>query len=77
MTASTSVYAVYVETGPGTYEHRAVEIGQRKDDNVVIISGLKPGERVVSVGAQTLRGESLKGQIPADEDDKPRSERMR
>jgi len=68
-------YAVYVETSPGTYQRRAVEIGQRKDDMVVVTAGLQKGERVVAIGAQTLRGESLKGQIPVEEEEKEREEK--
>jgi membrane fusion protein, heavy metal efflux system len=68
-------YAVYVETAPGTYERRTVAIGQRKDDIVVVTSGLQKGEKVVSVGAQTLRSESLKSQIPVEEEEKEQEEK--
>jgi membrane fusion protein, heavy metal efflux system len=68
-------YVVYVERAPGTYERRTVAIGQRKGDIVVIASGLQKGERVVSVGAQTLRGESLKSQIPVEEEEKEQEEK--
>jgi hypothetical protein len=37
---------------------------------VVILSGLSKGDKVVAVGAQSLRGESRKAEIPVDEDDK-------
>ena len=37
---------------------------------VVVVSGLEREDKVVSVGAQTLRSESLKGQIPVEADEK-------
>ena len=37
---------------------------------VVVTAGLRKGERVVSVGAQTLRSESMKSEIPAEEEEK-------
>jgi multidrug efflux system membrane fusion protein len=41
---------VYVVKEDSTAELRPVTLGQRQDDRVVIESGLKPGERVVTVG---------------------------
>lgn len=63
-------YSVYVETEPGVYRRKIVQLGQHKDGMVVVTAGLGKGERVVSVGAQTLRSESLKGEIPAEEEEK-------
>lgn len=48
--------AVMVETAPGKYERRLVNIASSNGDKVVIASGLKPGELVVSEGAALLRG---------------------
>jgi RND family efflux transporter MFP subunit len=65
--------SVYVEVQPGTYRPRAVEAGQRSGDMVVIVSGVSKGERVVTVGAQSLRSEARKDEIPVDEDDKDKA----
>jgi cobalt-zinc-cadmium efflux system membrane fusion protein len=47
---------VFVEAKPGTYERREVKVGARQGDDVVIIEGLKAGEKVVATGAQLLAG---------------------
>jgi RND family efflux transporter MFP subunit len=62
--------SVYVEVQPGIYRPRTVEASRRMGDMVVVLSGLSIGEKVVAVGAQSLRGESRKAEIPVDEDDK-------
>jgi len=41
---------VYVVTEDGKAEFRPVTLGQKQDDGVVIASGLRVGERVVTVG---------------------------
>lgn len=46
---------VYVQTKPGTFEPRVVEVGQREGDRVAITRGISPGERVVVDGALLLR----------------------
>jgi len=45
---------VYVVTSDSTAEIRPVTQGQRHDDRVVISSGLKPGERVITVGSMAV-----------------------
>jgi membrane fusion protein, heavy metal efflux system len=62
--------AVYIEVQPGVYLPRSVEVGGRTADKVVVTAGLSKGEKVVTVGAQSLRSESRKGEIPVDDDDK-------
>jgi len=57
---------VYVETEPGVFRRTPVQLGQRQGAMVVVASGLKEGDKVVSVGAQTLRSESRKGEIPSE-----------
>jgi cobalt-zinc-cadmium efflux system membrane fusion protein len=47
---------VFVEPTDGKYERRDVQIGQAHDTSVEILSGLHDGERVVSTGAELLRG---------------------
>jgi multidrug efflux system membrane fusion protein len=41
---------VYVVTDDATAEFRSVTLGQKQGDRFVIESGLRPGERVVTVG---------------------------
>ena len=55
---------VYVEMSPGVYARRAVTLGDRRGDEVACSAGLRAGEKVVSVGAESIRNESLRGQIP-------------
>lgn len=57
---------VFVESEPGVYRRREITTGERRGDNTVVNSGLNPGEKVVSVGAESLRGETLKGQIQTE-----------
>jgi len=57
---------VFVEREPGVFERRSITIGARQDDQIRVTSGLQVGEKVVSVGAQALRSETLKGQIPVE-----------
>ncbi|MBI3491092.1 MAG: efflux RND transporter periplasmic adaptor subunit [Acidobacteria bacterium] len=61
---------VYVESQPGVYARKVVELGDRKNDTIVVTSGLRKGEKVVTVGAGALRSKSLKSEIPAEEDEK-------
>ncbi|GFE62528.1 efflux RND transporter periplasmic adaptor subunit [Geobacter sp. AOG2] len=52
----------WVETSPGMFEPRDVQLGQRTDDRVQVISGLKPGDKVAVSGAYLIDSESqLKG----------------
>jgi cobalt-zinc-cadmium efflux system membrane fusion protein len=63
-------YSVYVETDRGVYQKKSIELGSREGEMVVVRSGLEKGDRVVSVGAQALLGESRKGEIPAEDEDR-------
>lgn len=54
---------VFVETRPGVFSTRAVEVAARLRDRVRIGSGLSPGERVVTRGAMSLRGETLRSEL--------------
>ena len=49
---------VFVETSPGHFEKREVEIGWRVNDRVQIVKGLKEGEKVVSAGTFLVDSES-------------------
>jgi cobalt-zinc-cadmium efflux system membrane fusion protein len=45
---------VFVETEPGTFHRRPVEVGRQSRERAEITAGLKPGERVVTSGALLL-----------------------
>jgi cobalt-zinc-cadmium efflux system membrane fusion protein len=47
--------SVFVQTAPGKYERRPVKVGQMQQQNVVVLSGLKDGDQVVTLGAALLR----------------------
>ena len=49
---------VFVQTSPGHFEKREVEIGWRVDGRVQIVKGLKEGEMVVSAGTFLVDSES-------------------
>ncbi|HEY3309086.1 MAG TPA: efflux RND transporter periplasmic adaptor subunit [Desulfuromonadaceae bacterium] len=53
---------VWVESSPGMFEPRDVQVGERADEKIQIISGLKPGEMVAVSGGYLIDSESqLKG----------------
>ena len=45
---------IYVETAPWTFEARTVDLGYQQDNQVILKSGVKPGERVVVKGGVLL-----------------------
>ncbi len=49
---------VWVEVQPGLFEPRQVQLGQRTDDAVQVLSGVKPGEQVAISGAYLIDSES-------------------
>lgn len=51
---------VYVPKGNGVFEERTVKLGSEFGDQVEVLSGIKPGERVVTHGSFDLRSESLR-----------------
>ena len=53
-------WVVFLPKGEGRFEVRPVERGRDLGDEVAILSGLKPGERVVNEGAFVLRAEAEK-----------------
>jgi len=67
--------SVYVQIQPGVYRLRTVRLGARKGDLVAIASGLQRGEKVVSVGAESLLSESRKAEIPVDTDSDDKKEK--
>jgi len=53
---------IWVESSPGMFEPRDVQVGQRTDDQVQVLSGLRPGDKVAVSGAYLIDSESqLKG----------------
>lgn len=53
---------VWVEMSPGMFEPREVRAGERIDDKIQILSGIKPGEKVAVSGSYLIDSESqLKG----------------
>lgn len=67
--------SVYIQSQPGVYRLTAVRLGARKGDLVVVTSGLQEGEKVVSVGAESLLSESRKAEIPVDTDSDDKKEK--
>lgn len=53
---------VWIEMSPGMFEPREVQAGERIDDKVQILSGIKPGDKVAVSGSYLIDSESqLKG----------------
>ena len=49
---------VWIETAPGMFEPQDVHLGQRTDDRVQVLSGLKSGDKVAVSGAYLIDSES-------------------
>ncbi len=58
-------YFVFVQLGGESFERRDVRIGDLQGDRVEIVSGLEPGDRIVSVGAHLVRLAASAGSVPA------------
>ena len=57
----------WVETSTGMFEPRDVQVGERVEDKVQILSGLKPGDKVAVSGGYLIDSESqLKGSDGVD-----------
>lgn len=54
---------VFVETSPGVFMAREVQVGARFGGQVCLMSGLKAGDSVVVQGAMGLQGERLRSQL--------------
>jgi hypothetical protein len=46
---------VFIQTAPGKYEQRQVVTGALRGKTIVVASGLKDGDHVVTTGAALLR----------------------
>jgi len=63
---------VWVESSPGMFEPRDVQVGQQTDDEVQIVSGIKAGEKVAVSGGYLIDSEAqLKGGGGADHSKMP------
>ncbi|MGZ3474259.1 MAG: efflux RND transporter periplasmic adaptor subunit [Polyangiales bacterium] len=54
---------VYVESEPNHFVERTLKIAARLDDRVRVASGVALGDSVVTIGAQSLRGERMHGAL--------------
>ena len=48
---------LYVEEAPGRFRQTTVELGKREGEKIPVISGLKPGDRIVVDGAMLLKSQ--------------------
>jgi Cu(I)/Ag(I) efflux system membrane fusion protein len=64
-----------VESSPGVFEPRDVQVGQRTDDKIQILSGINIGDKIAVSGSYLIDSESqLKGggaSIPGMKMDEP------
>ncbi|MDD1613408.1 MAG: hypothetical protein LUP98_01975 [Methylococcaceae bacterium] len=60
---------VYLKTAEETFNRRTLEHYSASADGYFIPDAIKPGEQVVTKGAQMLLSEELRGQIPSEDDD--------
>ncbi len=58
-------YSVVVQTSGETYEVRPVEVGFSNGIQAEILSGVAPGERIVTQGAFQIKMAQMSGKIPA------------
>ncbi|WP_243371666.1 efflux RND transporter periplasmic adaptor subunit [Geotalea sp. SG265] len=59
---------VWVESSPGMFEPRDVQVGQQTDDKIQILSGINPGDKVAVSGGYLIDSESqLKGGVGGHE----------
>jgi Cu(I)/Ag(I) efflux system membrane fusion protein len=49
---------VWVESSPGMFESRTVQLGQQSGEKVQILSGLQPGDKVAVSGGYLIDSES-------------------
>ena len=57
-------YSVIVQTGGESFERRPVKIGKRNGTSAQVLSGLTPGEVVVTTGNYQVKMASMSGQTP-------------
>lgn len=59
---------VFVQSAPGRFEARAVQVGAVDPDRALVDQGIEVGEFVVVSGAFALKGELVKGDLGGDDD---------
>jgi len=59
------VSLVFVRLDDDEYETRRVQLGASNEASFEVLKGIRPGERVVTVGSYLLKTETLKGSIGA------------
>lgn len=64
ITEQQGLYYVYVQIDAECYERREVKLGPDDGVRIKILSGIKPGERVVTRGAVNVKMASASGSIP-------------
>ena len=64
ITEQQGLYYVFVQIDSECYERRQVELGSGDGRRVRILSGVKPGERVVTRGAMNVKLAGASGAIP-------------
>lgn len=60
---------VYLKTAEETFSRRTLDHYSATADGYFIPYAIKPGEQIVTKGAQMLLSEELRGQIPSEDDD--------
>jgi multidrug efflux pump subunit AcrA (membrane-fusion protein) len=58
-------YSVIAQLSGESFERRPVKIGKRNGQHVEVLSGLEPGEMVVTQGAYQVKMASMSGSTPA------------
>jgi cobalt-zinc-cadmium efflux system membrane fusion protein len=59
--------SVFVQTRPGRFEVRPIETGRTIEGALLVTSGLKPGEQVVTKGSFVLKSQLLKSSLAEGE----------
>jgi membrane fusion protein, heavy metal efflux system len=49
--------AVFIERSPGNFIRTPIKIGQRTEDQLPVLSGVKPGDRIVTDGVMLLKAQ--------------------
>jgi hypothetical protein len=60
---------VYIKTAEETFSRRTLDHYSAMADSYFIPDAIKPGEQIVTRGAQMLLSEELRGQIPSEDED--------
>ena len=58
---------VFVQTTPGVFVRRAVETGHTFEGFTEVLSGVKPGEAVVTEGSFVIKSEFAKSTLAAED----------